>query len=192
MRDHPDLFILRHGQTEWNVALRYQGHGDSPLTPLGRAQAQAQQRLLAELPDLPQHAFVSPLGRALETARIALAGREPAIIDSRLKEVGFGDWEGLTRDDIASRPDCPTGIGPWYFQSPGGETFDAIHARVSDFLNDLPGPAIVVTHGLTSRIMRGLCMGLGQSAMLDLPIPQGCIFQLRDGREKILEEYTPE
>lgn len=186
MREHPELLILRHGQTEWNLARRYQGSCDSPLTALGREQALAQRRLLATLPDLPAQAFVSPLGRAVETARIALADLAPAVMDDRLQEIAFGAWEGLTRDEIAALPGSPDDDGDWFFQSPGGETFDDIMLRVADFLDSLDAPAIVVTHGITSRVLRGLCMGLDAAGLLELPIPQGCVFHVSQGRETIL------
>jgi len=106
-----ELFVLRHGQTEWNRAGRHQGQLDSPLTEEGRRQALWQggilQDLIGERRDVS--AFVSPLGRAVQTAELALKeiGLEPSV-DERLKEVHFGQWQGLTSDQIAeSYPDIP-------------------------------------------------------------------------------------
>ncbi len=185
-RDHPDLFILRHGQTEWNKQGRYQGQSDSPLTELGRQQALAQNRILSTCPNVPDRAFVSPLGRTVETARLALGNQVQTTHDDRLREIAFGDWEGRTRMDISHELGTPLDGRAWYFDSPGGETFDRLQARVSAFLDDLTAPAIVVTHGVTSTMLRGLCMGLDKADMLALPIKQGCVFHLGAGDEAIL------
>ena len=67
----PELYLLRHGETEWNVQGRLQGRLDSPLTERGQEQARRQAELLAALP--PMAAWASPAGRAVATARIALA-----------------------------------------------------------------------------------------------------------------------
>ena len=82
-----ELYLLRHGETEWNREGRIQGSQDSPLTARGRAQATAQADILArEVPQLWQLArYCSPLRRARDTARIALDGLVP-VIDRRLRE----------------------------------------------------------------------------------------------------------
>ena len=120
MAELPPIWFLRHGQTEWNLEGRLQGHKDSPLTALGRSQAARQARIL---PDILQRVatgaggcFASPLGRAQETARIALAGRG-FVTDPRLSEIATGDWEGRLRAEVA------TGEGDLflYAGAPGGE-----------------------------------------------------------------------
>lgn len=183
---HPDLYILRHGETVWNREGRFQGHADSPLTEKGRTQALRQRALLTAVGSAPEKRFCSPQGRAVQTAQLALDGAEPVIFDDRLKEIHFGSWEGRTREDIRSVIDCPFESGLWYFRSPGGETFGSISCRVRSFLADLSEPATVVTHGITSIVLRGLCLGLDQAGMLKLPKHQGCIFHLSAGKETIL------
>lgn len=186
--NYPDLFVLRHGQTEWNVQGRYQGHLDSPLTALGHEQARAQNTILRSLPNLPSAAFHSPQGRAELTAGHALKGLCVSTADDRLKEINFGDWEGRTRAEvhaIASGSDTQTHVN---FRSPNGETYEMIRARVDSFLNMLTKPTIIVTHGTTSSILRGAVMGLSIDDLLALPLEQGCVFQLSGGIETILRK----
>jgi probable phosphoglycerate mutase len=93
------LLIVRHGETVWNVEDRYQGHGDSPLTATGRAQARAVGRRLRDM-DV-QGLVASDLGRTRETAAlIAEATRHPVEVDPRLRERHYGVLEGLTVETI--------------------------------------------------------------------------------------------
>lgn len=181
-RHRPDIFILRHGETVWNFLGRFQGRSDSPLTGLGRKQALRQRAILQARGDLPDAIFSSPLGRAVETSRIVFEAGAGIRLDDRLQEIAFGSWEGLTRDQIKSQIDCPFESGLWNFRSPGGEDFDAISGRARQFLDDLRGPAVVVTHGTTSLVLRGLCMGLDLQGMLTLPKDQGCVYLISNGQ----------
>ncbi|MBI1250795.1 MAG: histidine phosphatase family protein [Alphaproteobacteria bacterium] len=187
------LFLVRHGETEWNSAGRYQGAKDSPLTARGRAQAQSAGKALAAWikPETPVRAYVSPLGRARETASL-IAQHAPLTIhiEPRIAEVSLGCWDGLSMDEIdAEYPNALTGAGPhdWYFRSPDGETFDTALARVSDWLHAARTPAIVITHGLTSRLIRGAYEKLSASKMLLLPVPQNGFYQLANGRSEFIE-----
>jgi probable phosphoglycerate mutase len=175
---YPDLYILRHGETTWNLQGRYQGRQDSPLTEKGRNQALVQRELLNGLYDLPSKVFISPLGRAIETARLAVTLGDRPVIDERLQEISFGNWEGLLKEDIAKNIHM--------FNNPEGETFGMISARVQEFLDDLDQPAIIVTHGITSIVLRGLWLGLDQVKMLELSTDQGCIYHLSNGTETIM------
>lgn len=182
------LYLVRHGQTLWNTEARFQGQFDSPLTDLGRDQATRVGRALAEeirSGGEPVRAYVSPLGRTRATA--ALIGKSlPMAIteDARLMEVDFGQWEGLTREDILSRFGTDPQLRPidWQFQAPGGETLDTVLARISAWRAEASFPAVVVTHGIISRLVRGLFANLGHTEMLALPVPQDGYFRIDDGR----------
>lgn len=183
---HPDLYILRHGETVWNKQGRFQGRKDSSLTENGQAQALKQGELLAALRTQPSKVFSSPQGRAVHTASLALKSDNGLILDDRLQEIDFGTWEGCTREEIKSQIDYSFESGIWHFRSPGGEDFNKISERVESFLADMTEPAIVFTHGITSIVLRGLCIGLNQTELLRLPREQGCIIHVSKGEETTL------
>lgn len=184
MARYPEIYVLRHGQTVWNIAGRHQGQMDSPLTKKGRLQAYEQGQLLAGLDlDWAQtDVFCSPQGRAVETASIALkVVDQDAVEDGRLREVSFGAWEGLTLPSIeAGWPHIDHAGDPflWNFMAPGGERFEGLTERLVGFLEELRRPSVVICHGITSRVLRGLWLGLDMQAMGDLPGGQGCIHHL--------------
>lgn len=166
MPDLPELLILRHGETAWNREGRLQGRFDSPLTPRGRAQAAAQNRQLHAAGATGLSWLVSPQRRAQETARIAATGLSARIVtDARLREIGIGDWAGARRRALAAaHPHLFDPAAPlaWYDHAPGGEGLEALAVRLSDVLDDLrgqPGPVVIVTHGITSRVLRCLAAG---------------------------------
>ena len=183
--DLPDLLIIRHGETEWNRSGIMQGHGDSALTQKGRQQAQSLNALLATAELTDQHrAWCSPLGRARETADIALAGHFTTWTeDARLKEINVGEFEGMTFEDaIQSDPrfvDLPGPVG-WQFHAPGGESYAEFHRRIASWLAELQAPAVVVTHGITSRVMRAIALGLEFNDLGNLPGGQGIIHRVRN------------
>ncbi|SMO66698.1 histidine phosphatase family protein [Paracoccus laeviglucosivorans] len=181
----PALYVLRHGQTEWNLAGRFQGRSDSPLTALGRAQAGRQAELVAALPD-DLLRFSSPAGRAVETARIVFRGRA-FMQDDRLHEIDVGDFTGSSEADLrAAHPAifADGGIG-WYDRTPNGEGFAALEARVRDFLADLDGPAVIVTHGITLRMICALVMGLPAARMAEIEMTQGALHHIGAGTHRI-------
>ncbi len=186
MPNYPDLFILRHGQTDWNLAGRFQGRMNSDLTELGKEQAARQNEIAAALSCKPKQAFVSPQPRALQTAKIALDGIITPAKDDRLQEIAFGDWEGQTRAELEDKIASPFESNLWFYDSPNGENYAMICERVKSFMDDLTAPAFVVTHGVTSLIMRGLWLGLSQAELSKLPRQQGCIYHLSGGVETCL------
>ena len=182
------LFILRHGETVWNAQGRLQGHADSPLTPTGRDQAARQRALLAQAGAAHLPLRSSPSPRALTTAEIARPGR-PILLDARLMEVGLGDWTGQAITDIAAaNPHVAEDGDPhmWKFTAPGGERLGDLAARCRAVLDDLDGPTILVTHGLTSRVLRCLALGLSPDRMMDLPGGQGVIHHIADGAARLM------
>ncbi|MBI1418417.1 MAG: histidine phosphatase family protein [Limimaricola sp.] len=195
MSDWPEIYVLRHGQTEWNRQGRWQGDLDSPLTPEGQAQAEAMGRLLADLGVTPasHHFYTSPLGRARRTAALALAAqgtKGSAIEDARLREISVGRWTGRTRDEIVHESGLAADAHflEFYAAAPGGESFAEIAGRAEAFLSGLAGPAVVVTHGITSRFLRLVALGWGMARLAELPGGQGVIHRVHAGRH---EELAP-
>ncbi len=193
-----EIFLIRHGETEWNVAGRFQGALDSPLTARGVAQAEAIGRrlagMLADAPPVAMH--LSPLGRTRQTA--ALLGRIHAysetIVEPRLREVTIGEWEGLTLEEMdAGWPDRMDGTtrDDWYFRAPGGESYDAAVARAREWLAEAQGPLVAVSHGLFSRLIRGVFLDLPREEALGLPVPQDVIWHLHDGRIEAIPATPP-
>jgi broad specificity phosphatase PhoE len=193
MNQDAAIFLVRHGETEWNRARRYQGWLDSPLTPEGIAQAAAIGRRLLHLPGAVDAEIVaSPLGRARRTATIiaeALSDSDgrprPIRFDERLREISLGSWDGIDKRDIRRRaPEIFTGEEgrwEWYFHSPDGETYDAFAARLAAFLADRDdAPVIAVCHGVVTRVLRGLYAGMRREEALRLAVPQDRVFRLRD------------
>lgn len=160
------LLIVRHGETEWNAQHRYQGQSDVPLSDAGRAQARA---LVGRLEREPlTAAYVSDLGRAVETAEIILAGRDvPLIKESRLREMNFGALEGLTFKDAYAR--YPAEIDAWLKDYntplPGGEDLDSFAARVGSLLGELQANhdgqvILLVAHGGPLSELVRLALGM--------------------------------
>jgi broad specificity phosphatase PhoE len=188
------IFVLRHGQTEWNLAGRFQGRLDSPLTALGESQANAFGRTLARLTarsGAPLTAYVSPLRRARRTADLAARHLDlDLIVEPRLAEIDVGEWEGLTELEIDRQsPGALTRVARFeaLFHAPGGERFEAMHARVSSWLADLnSGSVAAFTHGITSKVLRGIYLGLSKFEMLTQHTPQDGFFVLEDGAERFV------
>ncbi|MEL6620354.1 MAG: histidine phosphatase family protein [Pseudomonadota bacterium] len=185
------IYVMRHGETEWNAEGRFQGGLNSPLTALGRAQAEQLAATLATL-DLDRFdVWVSPQGRAFETAAIALSRQATMLrTDDRLREIGVGDWSGKLRSEFAPAghllTDSPDGPLALYEHAPGGEGFAALRARCEAFLSDLTRPALCVTHGITSRMLRTVAMGLSVAGLGDLPGGQGMVHVVEDGQHRTL------
>lgn len=186
------IYLVRHGQTEFNAAQRWQGQVDSPLTELGRQQAARMGRRLAGLTGTDKaHIFSSPLGRARQTCEI-IAGEIGMIdgitLDPGLMEIGMGAWDGMTDYEIDHEyPGLRDGLDrhEWFFHAPGGETFEKMADRVSRSLETIKQrqarDAIIICHGITSRILRGVYASLPKDETLRLEVPQDAFFHLRDG-----------
>jgi probable phosphoglycerate mutase len=168
------LIFIRHGETDWNRASRFQGQRDIALNAIGRRQAERNGRAVAGLLATGEWRFVaSPLGRAVETMEIALAaaGRRGASFstDPLLQEASYGDWEGLTPAEIDA---LDAGVqerrarDKWGFVPPAGESYAMVSERVAAWLKTLDGPTLVVAH---AGIMRGLLFRLAGLAARDAP-----------------------
>ena len=183
----PTLYVVRHGQTDWNVAYRLQGQMDIPINATGRGQAKANGARLAGLLDDPaRYRFVSsPLGRTRETMDIVRqemglpnGGYET---DRRIQEVSFGRWEGYTfqelkvdeRDAVAARR-----ADKWNYVPPGGESYAMLRDRVLTWLPYLDRDHVVVTHGGIIRVLRHLIEGIGEAEIAQTSIPQDRIYRI--------------
>jgi 2,3-bisphosphoglycerate-dependent phosphoglycerate mutase len=145
-----DLFLVRHGETQWNVDGRFCGHSDPPLTPRGRDQARALFDFIGN--QIFDRVVSSPSIRAVETAR--LAHGEP-LVDFRLRELDFGHLEGLRWEECSL--EVRRGLGDFdNFQAPRGESVRELGGRVLDALHDLGhGRHLIVTHGGVIRFLSG-------------------------------------
>jgi probable phosphoglycerate mutase len=185
------IYLVRHGQTAFNVEGRWQGHADSPLTRLGERQARAVGRGLRPLVEGRAYRIVaSPLGRAQATAgliaeQLDYAG--PIALEPRLMELGLGQWEAMTGEDIDFvYPGMRDGASAfdWFFKAPGGERHAEFSGRIADWLAEqAEGDAIVITvsHGVTSRVLRGLYAGADPVEALKGSVPQDAFFRLHQG-----------
>ncbi len=190
------IYLVRHGQTEFNASGRLQGAKDSALTPLGVEQGRRLGRLLGTLAPPDARIIASPLGRTQHTARLI---REESRLaceiasDARLAEISLGAWDGLLKDDIrAMSPEYDAGPRrwDWFFTAPGGDSYEAMAMRLGAWLEDaraMPGTTIAVSHGVAGRILRGLFLDMPRNEALMLDIPQDAAFRLFEGRVERLE-----
>ena len=185
------IYLTRHGETQYNRQNRFNGRTDSPLTEIGVAEAHRQGRVLSEVigPGSALRIISSPLGRAVHTAEIIrdqmrIRGHEIET-DPRLTEISFGEWEGLTVEQIKDRFPGEwerRHQNMWTYVVPGGESYEMVAHRVGDWLHEAHGAMIVVTHGGVERVLRGLYGGLPRQEIGHLAEPQDLLFKLNDGQ----------
>lgn len=186
------IYLLRHGETEWNTERRIQGHQDSRLTARGRRQAVANGLRLLELLDGqgPLRYISSPLGRCRETAHLvcgALGIDEREIeLDDRLMEHAYGDWEGKTIAEVsvADRQRFQArAANRWDIAAPNGENYTMVAARLRSWLADIDGQAVVaISHGCAGRILRTVYADLSRSDAQSLAEAHDEIHVLAEGR----------
>ncbi len=184
------LYLIRHGQTDWNRDARYQGQRDIPLNDIGRAQARRQgDALKARLPGIADADFVSsPLGRAVETMRLMRAALGLDIdgyrTDATIRELSYGHWEGELASELSAKD--PDGVAakasdPFGWQPTGGESYAELQARIAIWIEGLERDTVAVTHGGVSRVARGAVLGTDPGLVPFLEVPQDKILVLRDG-----------
>jgi broad specificity phosphatase PhoE len=156
-----ELWLIRHGETEWSRARRHTGRTDLPLSPAGEAEARALGEHLGGLE--VDRVLSSPLTRARATAELAGFGDRVELTDALL-EFDYGDYEGLTTPEIrSSRP----GWDLFRDGCPGGETVEAAAARAQkllDGLTDGEGRIMLFSHGHQLRILTTCYLGLPPDA----------------------------
>lgn len=191
------MYIMRHGKTDWNARHKLQGRTDVPLNDAGRQMArEAGERHRKVHFDI---CYCSPLIRARETAELFLEGRDvPIVVDARLKEMGFGVYEGV--ENSFQIPDCPVNL---LFQDPvhyvaveGGESFEELFARTGSFLREVVDPqleagkdVLIVGHGAMNCSIICQVRGLELAHFWDCGIGNCHLFEL-GAFENGLGEYV--
>ena len=189
----PRLYFIRHGETDWNREGRLQGRTDTSLNARGRKQAAAVATHLDTLvskPQLPENLpfFASPMQRTRQTVEILreTLKLDPAVYapDERLKEIGFGAWEGRTWPEIRARD--PIGARDrdkdrWNYQPPGGESYAMVMERVAAWYETVAADACVIAHGGIARVMLVLCGGISREAAVNVDIWQGKVLMFENG-----------
>ncbi|PHR22972.1 MAG: histidine phosphatase family protein [Hoeflea sp.] len=179
------LYVIRHGQTDYNREVRLQGARDIPLNDIGRGQATGNGEFIAALTslELPLDEFdwvASPLGRTRETMeRIrTAAGLDPLAYrtDPLLVELSFGDWEGQTLLEVeAHSPQLITerNDSKWHFRPPGdrSESYAMLAERTAKYLATVERPTICVAHGGVIRTLFHLIGKIDgdEAAVIDIP-----------------------
>ncbi|MBP1870565.1 Glucosyl-3-phosphoglycerate phosphatase [Ensifer adhaerens] len=184
------IYVIRHGQTDWNAESRLQGQKDIPLNDTGRQQATGNGMALAAIlgGDAAQFDFVaSPLGRTRETMeRLRRAmGLDPTLYrtDDRLKEVSFGDWEGFTLPEL--KRSVPERIAErrkvkWDFIPPGddAESYEILSWRIAAWLKDVNRPTVCVSHGGVIRALFKLFGEMDEDEAASAAIPQDRLLRI--------------
>ncbi|WP_311257415.1 histidine phosphatase family protein [Microbacterium sp. WCS2018Hpa-9] len=186
------LFLVRHGQTEWNLEHRLQGQLDSPLTADGIRQAKSVAERLAGRGITT--VCSSPLGRALRTAVIIADRLDAELVEvPELAELHHGEVAGLTWQEVderfpTAREDRASNRYGWAF--PGGESYAQARARARRALSSCgwasAGPPLLVSHEMLGRLLRADLRGLDAASALSLRHPQDVVFEIDRGTERML------
>jgi glucosyl-3-phosphoglycerate phosphatase len=198
------IFIARHGETVFNASARMQGQKEvhTPLTSLGFAQADAMGRALATWLGTRQSLslWCSSSGRAQQTMAIIAEHLEASWndvqLDDRLQEIDVGDWAGRNYADVIAEQGeiLDREAGLFSVRPPGGEWYDDVAARLTDWMNETAhqrGDRLVIMHGISARVLRGLQRGLPVDPHWGAPIaeslPQGTMAMIGyEDDEKII------
>lgn len=184
----PTLYLIRHGETDWNARRLLQGRRDIPLNARGRSQAIASGVCLKWLvPAAAELDFIaSPLGRTRETMQIVRQQlglpAEAFQTDDRLMEIDFGEWEGLGWEDIAQRDPQryqARQADPLNYTAPGGENYPMVFERVGALLATLKRDTLLVAH---AGVLRSCLALLGRAEPGEVPaleIPQDQVLVIR-------------
>ena len=195
------LYLVRHGQSEWNRIGRIQGRSESPLTDLGREQAVALGRMLRTvLPDPGLDIVASPLARAFETAEI-IAGElgrtaDEVRADQRINDFDVGVLSGYPGWDAvaADHPELARLRleDPIRFQPPGGESGADVLARARDFLAEREAvgrDTLVVCHGVINKFIRAAARGIAGGDIIALGEDQEVVYRLEGTTETELRAH---
>ncbi len=181
--DRPRVYLVRHGETDWNAEGRLLSYTDAPLNAIGEAQARDLAAAMASI--RWDRAVSSPRIRARHTAEVVLAGRDDAptlAIDDRLVEMDFGPYEGWSEAELEADALAVTRRRDGA-QLPGIETEASVEARARTFYADLAGPTgntLVIGHGRMLRILIASCV-------LGVPASVSGSLRMRNCRPAIIE-----
>jgi probable phosphoglycerate mutase len=195
----PEIYFIRHGETQWNAERRYQGRRDIPLNEKGKGQADQNGRTLAALfaaRGLNPNEFEwhgSPLGRTRETMeRVRAAFTEPlpeVKYDVRLMEISFGILEGELFEQLPANMAVAPGSRTadyWEFRPENGENYRDVEARLAEFSSVLEGPSVVVAHGGIARTLRVLVERAPIVEVVNWAPPQDVIMHFKPGFMELL------
>ncbi|HAV1368496.1 TPA: histidine phosphatase family protein [Vibrio parahaemolyticus] len=183
------IFVLRHGETEFNADKKLQGHCNSSLTSKGSGQARRVGTTLKQyVENRPFRVYSSTLGRALQTSQIVCEelnySYENLNKEPRLKEFSLGEWEQRTIPSLEQEIPNLLAQNDWYLQAPNCETYESVRERLSSWLSDVAHDEdiVVVSHGLTGIVLRGLLLGMDYTQVWQQDLPQDAFFIIEDGR----------
>ncbi|HCE2190191.1 TPA: histidine phosphatase family protein [Vibrio parahaemolyticus] len=183
------IFVLRHGETEFNADKKLQGHCNSSLTSKGSDQARRVGTTLKQyVENRPFRVYSSTLGRALQTSQIVCEelnySYENLNKEPRLKEFSLGEWEQRTIPSLEQEIPNLLAQNDWYLQAPNCETYESVWERLSSWLSDVAHDEdiVVVSHGLTGIVLRGLLLGMDYTQVWQQDLPQDAFFIIEDGR----------
>lgn len=190
------IFVIRHGQTEWNLARRMQGRLDSPLTHAGMEQAHSHGELLKGLGSIDTM-FVSPSGRTRETAYIINSYVRAAVsYEDALLERDVGHWSGLSVDELEDAfPQAwrQRTEDPFNHRPPAGESLADMSERCADFLQQvLDHPArniALVTHQVMSRVLLSRLLALTPEETIHVIHPNNVFYRVEIGEVRTVTHF---
>lgn len=196
-----ELYIVRHGETEWNKDKLLQGSTDIPLSENGRALARISGEALANTAF--NRIYSSPLSRAYETACLFRGQQEVEIItDERLRELCFGEYEGKNMSELLATPDCPFRFffkQPHLYEAPAdGESLEHLCERAASFMEDIILPlettcqrVMIVAHGAINKALMTYVKKHDLSQFWSGGLQKNCnviILELENGHFTIIDE----
>ena len=191
----PTIYHIRHGETDWNVGGRLQGWRDLPMNARGLTQAASAAHILHGLFERDgkspaDFAYVSsPLTRATTTMRIVRTELKLPVddfaCDDRLREIGYGTWEGQTLREMQERDPATFArrtANKWETSPPSGESYAQLAARVTAWYATLTQDTVVAAHGGTTRVLMVITGATTTEEAADCPIKQGAVYVFGGGK----------
>ena len=185
MNNFPHIIFIRHGQTDWNIEGRFQGQTEIPLNKVGENQALRNGKVLQDYLTKRNKVVAdyqwacSPQIRARKTMDLVKSAGNVRSgkyqLEKQLIEISFGKWEGHTSEELAGKfaeDFNQRKNDKWSFVPPEGESYEMASRRVAEWLNQLTGPTIVVSHGGINRVLRGLLFAVPEKVLPELYVPQ--------------------